>query len=193
MSTGKAAAQSAHAAVEAFQLSDEDLIREWNRGGHYAKVILDAKDSTAIHTIDRYLRDRGYETAMIIDEGRTEIAPFSPTALGVEIVDKDDPEAKAIFSSFSLFKDPKPMFKLPPDEPKATIPEKNWDEQRRKGAGPWIGGKGSEPRWETDQTGDFWKEIPTSIINNVDPRTVGELLKVAGTFRDLLGDKDEKK
>src|SRR5688500_3482140 len=117
MSTGKASAQAAHAAVEAYRLSVEDggkigddgkvLVDEWYKGGHYMKLIMEARDEAQLHTIERYLNDRGFKTTLIIDEGRTEIAPLSATALGVELVDKDDPHTEATFSSFKLYKDPK--------------------------------------------------------------------------------------
>lgn len=124
MSPGKIAAQAAHAAVEAYNLSlpDQDLVAAWYQGGHYMKLIMEARDEAHLHTIERYLNDRGFAAALIIDEGRTEIDALSATALGVALVDKDDPHTAATFSSFSLFKEPRPP--LPePEEPKVRIPE----------------------------------------------------------------------
>lgn len=112
MSSGKIAAQAAHAAVEAYRASEAleefELIDAWVSGGHYTKIVLGADDSTQLLTIDRYLTDRGFDTSLIIDEGRTEIEPMSPTALGVEIVDKDDPHVSDTFSHFKLYKDAEP-------------------------------------------------------------------------------------
>lgn len=106
MSTGKAAAQAAHAAVEAYLLTpDTNLKRVWHRGGHYKKIVLAADDELHLHTIRQYLYDRHFDTALIVDEGATEVRPHSATALGVEIVDKDHAHAAATFSSFSLYKD----------------------------------------------------------------------------------------
>ena len=113
MSVGKASAQVAHAAVEAYNLSDlpeddeekEFLIPRWYRGGHYTKLVLLAENNDHIKTIQKYLEDRGFKTKLIIDEGRTEIAPHQPTALGVELVDKLDPHVKETFSSFELYKE----------------------------------------------------------------------------------------
>lgn len=126
MSPGKIAAQAAHAAVEAYNLSlgddYQDLVAAWYQGGHYMKLIMEARDEAHLHTIERYLTDRGFQTALIIDEGRTEIDALSATALGVALVDKDDPHTAATFSTFSLFKEPRPP--LPePQEPLVRAPE----------------------------------------------------------------------
>lgn len=120
MSPGKIAAQAGHAAVEAAMLSahmlspdnytfeKEKLWNGWREGLHYVKYVMEARDSEHLRDIDRYLRDRGFETALILDEGHTEVAPITPTALGVALVDKDDPHAKATFSTFKLYKEPRP-------------------------------------------------------------------------------------
>jgi peptidyl-tRNA hydrolase len=118
MSPGKLAAQTAHAAVEAYRLScieapvdkfgvtfrgEARLVKEWYKGGHYTKIVLGARDSQHLLTLERYIKERGFKTALIIDEGRTEIEPHSPTAIGVEIVDKDDEHTWATFGSIKLF------------------------------------------------------------------------------------------
>lgn len=105
MSTGKAAAQAAHAAVEAYILTpnDSNLKRLWHRGGHYKKIVLEARDANHLRDAERYINDRGFQTVLIIDEGHTEVAPLTPTAVGVEIVDKHHPHAAATFSTFDLY------------------------------------------------------------------------------------------
>jgi peptidyl-tRNA hydrolase len=116
MSTGKSAAQAGHASGEAYLLSnprtddnaDAALWDAWREGLHYAKYVMEARDTEHLCTIERYLNDRGFRTNLIIDEGHTEIPPLTPTALGVALVDKDDPHTKATFSSFKLYKDPQP-------------------------------------------------------------------------------------
>lgn len=119
MSTGKAAAQASHAAVEAYRLSlgatphipcvqhDEEpnIVRRWYRGGHYTKIVLGAENMDFVRG---YIEARGFKCALIVDEGRTEIAPFTPTAVGVEIVDKDDPHVQDTFGEFKLYNDPRP-------------------------------------------------------------------------------------
>lgn len=108
MSHGKLAAQVAHAAVEAFRISDEKMIEAWYKGGHHAKIVLGADDDTQMLIIEQYLRDRDFQTVRIIDEGRTEIRPFSFTALGVEIVDREDEHTAATFANFKTYKSPRP-------------------------------------------------------------------------------------
>jgi len=113
MSPGKLAAQVAHAAVEAFRISDQKLIDAWYQGGHHTKIVLGVDDELAIINADQYLRARGFKVAEIIDEGRTEIKAFSRTALGVEIVNKDNPHVEATFSSFKTYKEIPPRPKKP--------------------------------------------------------------------------------
>lgn len=105
MSTGKAAAQAAHAGVQGFQLSKGKLVDAWMSGKHYTKLVMLARDEQHIQTIQDYLADRGFKTEMIIDEGMTEVDPHVKTALAVEIVDKDDAHVTDTFSSFALYRD----------------------------------------------------------------------------------------
>jgi peptidyl-tRNA hydrolase len=129
MSTGKSAAQAGHAAAEATLLSNPIVGRlqpqrwderwtaiweAWREGLHYAKYVMEARDTDHLLVIERYLTARGFRTHLVIDEGHTEVAPLTPTALGVALVDKDDPHTKATFSSFKLYKDPKPPEPGPP-------------------------------------------------------------------------------
>lgn len=120
MSTGKAAAQAAHAGVEAYRIScglvphqpQEDqtpkesaVVRHWYKGGHYKKIVLRANDAQHLLTIQHYLADRDFLTALIVDEGMTEVEPHTPTALGVEVADKDHPHVAATFSTFDLYRE----------------------------------------------------------------------------------------
>jgi peptidyl-tRNA hydrolase len=102
MSPGKLAAQVAHAAVEAYRIScfenpskpsgsgliESSIVKEWYRGGHHTKLVMLARDTEHLYTIERYLQKSATSTTkLIIDEGRTEIAAHSPTALAlVEVV-----------------------------------------------------------------------------------------------------------
>ena len=103
MSTGKSAAQVAHAAVEAYRISSPKAQDAWYLGGHYAKLVMLAEDAEQLDTFERYINERGFKTGLIIDEGRTEIKPFSKTALGVEIVDKGDEHVLATFGEFKTY------------------------------------------------------------------------------------------
>ena len=124
MSTGKSAAQAGHAAVEAALISNSNMTYEkaalwdaWREGGHYTKLVMEARDEQHLENIERYLIDRRFNTALIIDEGHTEVAPLTITALGVAVVDKDDPHTKATFSSFKLYRDD------PPEPPMVSLAE----------------------------------------------------------------------
>ena len=102
LSPGKLASQVAHAAVKASDMSDKKLRDDWNKFGFYTKLIMEARNEEHLKTIQKYLEDREIKTAMIIDEGRTEIDAHQATALGVEIIDKN--EKGEIFKAFQLYK-----------------------------------------------------------------------------------------
>lgn len=109
MSSGKCAAQAAHAETLAMwgaKPSMEDpLFAQWMGYGHYAKYVMKAEDSIQMYTIERYLNERGFETYMVIDEGHTEGTYFVPTAMAVELVDKDDERVASIFGEFRRYRD----------------------------------------------------------------------------------------
>lgn len=113
MSPGKLAAQVAHAVVKGYELSFEyrsenwDRIATWNETGH-TKIVLAARDTEHLLSAEKYLADRGHRVALIVDEGRTEVPPLTPTALGVELLDKDDEYVKFSFSTFKTYREPKP-------------------------------------------------------------------------------------
>ena len=130
MSKGKFAAQAAHAAVEAYKLPAHEWTRHyWDEcGKHYAKVVLQADD---LLLAQKYIEDRGFKTALILDEGRTEFdADLTPAFLGVQIVDKDNAHVAATFSTFKLFKDPayEPSLVVWEDPVKRTF--KDWIKER---------------------------------------------------------------
>lgn len=114
MSPGKLAAQVAHAAVEAYRLSSvtpegfdpKGLVKTWYHQGH-TKIVMLAEDTEQLHHIQQYLEQppRGYLTHMVIDEGRTEVAAFTPTALGIELVDKDDSKVLEHFGHFKTYRE----------------------------------------------------------------------------------------
>jgi PTH2 family peptidyl-tRNA hydrolase len=129
MSPGKIAAQAGHAAVEAALLSipelhaDDKLIplwEAWRLGGHYAKYVMEARDAAHLEACERYLNDRGFRTVLIVDEGRTEVPDMSLTAMGVALVDGDDPHTAATFSSFRLYKEP-PVIPDPSTPPEGSV------------------------------------------------------------------------
>lgn len=105
MSAGKVAAQASHAAVRAALSSERQNaggVANWLKNGE-TKIVLEARDHEHLATAQRYIENRSFGTHLIIDEGRTEIAPLSVTALGVELLDKADPYVQATFETFSLY------------------------------------------------------------------------------------------
>jgi peptidyl-tRNA hydrolase len=120
MSTGKTAAQAAHAAVEAYIGTPEsNLKRVWHRGGHYTKIILEADGWQQLQDALTYIEKRGFMCFPIIDEGRTEVKPYTATCFGVQIVDKDNAHVAATFSGFKLYRDVEPW--LPPENGLTTV------------------------------------------------------------------------
>jgi peptidyl-tRNA hydrolase len=116
MSPGKLAAQVAHAAVNAYRLSNTKLgtldqevkLRmNWFDTGH-TKIVLEARDTEHLLMVERYLNERGFLTTLIIDEGRTEIDPHTPTALGIQIVDKEDPDVQFAFADLRTYREGPP-------------------------------------------------------------------------------------
>lgn len=105
MSSGKLMSQAAHAAVEAFQISREDMVEMWMLGKHYTKIVFEARNADHLKTIQKYLEDRGFASELIIDEGHTEVDPHVATALGVEIVNRSSENVQATFSSFDIWRD----------------------------------------------------------------------------------------
>lgn len=105
MTSGKMAAQASHAAVEAYRISNKAMIAAWYEGGAYTKLVMLARDTQHLEAIKEFIEERGFKTKLIIDEGMTEIAPHSKTALGVEIVDREDPHTNSTFSRFQTYRD----------------------------------------------------------------------------------------
>lgn len=139
MSSGKCAAQAAHAemlAMDDFHRIDTEiptdrqraLYDKWIGDGHYAKYVMRATNSTQMYTIERYLNARGYKTYLVIDEGRTEGTYMVPTAMAVELVDKADERTASIFGNFHLYKDKS----APPRESKIGL------EPKRRGLIDWL-------------------------------------------------------
>ena len=108
MSPGKLAAQVAHAAVRALYESGSQDRETWLARGE-TKIVLLATDSDHLRNIQEFLRKKGYNSYLVIDEGRTEIAPHSATALGVQILDRDNEQVQRDFADFRTYK------ALPPD------------------------------------------------------------------------------
>lgn len=111
MSAGKLAAQVAHAAVKGYELTvaiDDNwrnaVISEWNATGH-TKIVLEATDTAHLTAFREFAKSRGFNSWLVIDEGRTEVAPHSPTALGFPILDKADRDVAHTFADLKTYRD----------------------------------------------------------------------------------------
>lgn len=133
MSSGKLAAQVAHAAVRAFERSDSAVIPDWFSQGEM-KVVLQARDEAHMRNVIDYLNQYlTIDPYVVIDEGRTEVPPLSMTAIGLPIMNKDDEHVKFVMSTFKLYKDkPEADTNIYKD---ASVESKHW-----------VVGKGS--RWK---------------------------------------------
>lgn len=92
MSTGKIAAQVAHATV---RLAVKEVPR--------TVVVLEATGEQ-IKNLERYLDREKVGCFLYIDEGANEIPPFSVTTLAVAPIDDDDMELRELFQGFNLLK-----------------------------------------------------------------------------------------
>jgi peptidyl-tRNA hydrolase len=143
MSTGKAAAQAAHASIEGLRLNaketwgnpfDASIVNRWYQGGHYAKVVLMSDD---LLLAQHYLHVRGFKSALILDEGRTEFtADLTPTALGLPVLDKDQPHVRETLGTFKLYKDPKDYTVSP--ETTEKLREELYKEPQSLGRWSWL-------------------------------------------------------
>ncbi len=79
---GKAAAQAAHAAVEAAHRSDKEAVKAWRSEG-MAKIVLKVEDEQALLEAVQRAKDAGLTTALITDAGRTVVEPGTRTCAAV--------------------------------------------------------------------------------------------------------------
>jgi peptidyl-tRNA hydrolase, PTH2 family len=79
---GKAAAQVAHASVEAVLRSDSKLVQTWRNEG-MAKIVLKVKDEKELIHYFQAAKDEGLVVSLITDAGRTVISPGTKTCVGI--------------------------------------------------------------------------------------------------------------
>lgn len=79
---GKLAAQASHASVEALLKSDKDDIASWRKEG-MKKVVLKVADEAELFKYKQMAEDAGMVTGLIIDAGKTVVAPGTTTCLGI--------------------------------------------------------------------------------------------------------------
>lgn len=100
MSTGKLAAQVAHASLSAYEQADTQARREWKQGGQ-KKVVLKAADERTLFERKEEAEAKGLPTSIINDAGHTQLEPGTVTALAVGPAGDD--AVDAITGDLSLF------------------------------------------------------------------------------------------
>ncbi len=79
---GKAAAQAAHASVEAVLKSDPKIVKEWQNNG-MAKIVLKVKNEKELIKYFQEAKNIGLKASLITDAGKTVIAPGTKTAVAI--------------------------------------------------------------------------------------------------------------
>src|SRR5688572_27157981 len=82
MSPGKLAAQACHASLSAYKLANKEDIDEWERSGT-TKVVLGVGNEHTLLALFKTAVSRYLPTAVIADEGRTEVTPGTITGVGI--------------------------------------------------------------------------------------------------------------
>ena len=82
LSKGKMAAQASHASVTATLKSHKDDVAHWQEQG-MKKVVLKVKDLDELLKYRQKAEDAGLVVALIVDAGKTELPPNTPTCLGI--------------------------------------------------------------------------------------------------------------
>ncbi len=79
---GKLAAQCSHASVETVLKSDPKIVAAWRNQG-MTKIALKVKDEQELLWYFQQAKEKGLTAALIIDAGRTVIAPGTKTCVGI--------------------------------------------------------------------------------------------------------------
>lgn len=79
---GKAAAQAAHASVEAVLRSSSDLVDAWHTTG-MKKIILKVPGEKELMQLQQVAKRKGLVASLITDAGKTVVAPGTKTCVGI--------------------------------------------------------------------------------------------------------------
>lgn len=82
MSKGKTSAQCCHAAVSVLDKTDKKVLAAWKREGQ-KKIIVKAKNEQQLYELKATCDKLKLPNYLIVDAGLTELAPGTPTALGI--------------------------------------------------------------------------------------------------------------
>lgn len=89
MSGGKRCAQTAHAAVSAYEKADKAVKRSWLAEGQ-KKVVLKVASDRDLFELRTLAEEAGIAASLITDAGLTEIPPGTVTALGLGPAKSED-------------------------------------------------------------------------------------------------------
>ena len=89
---GKAAAQVAHASVEAVMNSSNDLVSSWRSVG-MKKIVLKVPDEKTLLMMQQAAKREGLVASLITDAGKTVVAPGTKTCVAIgpgpeQLIDK---------------------------------------------------------------------------------------------------------
>jgi PTH2 family peptidyl-tRNA hydrolase len=79
---GKAAAQAAHASVEAVLRSNSDTVDTWHAAG-MKKIVLKVTDEKELLRYQQAAKAKGLVASLITDAGKTVVAPGTKTCLAI--------------------------------------------------------------------------------------------------------------
>ena len=97
---GKAAAQAAHASVQAVLNSNKNKILKWNNEG-MAKIVLKTENEKSLIRLLQDAKDQGLKTALITDAGRTVVSPGTKTCIGIG--PDEDEEIDKVIKDLKLY------------------------------------------------------------------------------------------
>ena len=97
---GKAAAQVAHASVEAVHRSGKDVVKAWRAEG-MGKIVLKVADEKELLALNQQAKDAGLVTALITDAGKTVVAPGTRTCVGIG--PDEEERLDALFGKLKLY------------------------------------------------------------------------------------------
>lgn len=79
---GKAAAQAAHASVEAVLRSSQEHVDDWHSAG-MKKIVLKVADEKELLRYQQAAKRAGLVASLITDAGKTVVAPGTKTCVGI--------------------------------------------------------------------------------------------------------------
>jgi len=100
MSPGKIASQVAHATFMALEKENSIIKNKWKQNG-MCVIVLQVKDTNQLNNMANYLKQWNISSYLYIDEGLTEVEPFTPTSLSTGILTEDK---FWIFENLRLYK-----------------------------------------------------------------------------------------